>query len=320
MFLLPKGKPLVENFPIAKLQLPEAFDKLKNSNITGCATFDFPSADCAVIYEDGKLIRALLRRNDTELKDAEALHALVDMMVLSNTGNFNAYSFSKNVNQAVLALLQGDKIINGQELQQINFKALLERIKNEQMTASLKIYTEQRFGVILYKDGATAGFFDDSNREIVTTSTEVQRISALPGASVDLFVFKSTDMVTQDLTERVNIRSLWESANSDAFTSTAPNNAPQPQVVPVAQPAPQPEANSADIESAIITIAHSIVGKLGKTLVEKELTNIGGIKALKMTTKLSEFLNAVEKSSKLLASTNKIMEMRNAISSEVAKL
>lgn len=320
MFLLPKGKPLAENFPIAKLQLPEAFDKLKNAKITGCATFDFPSADCSVIYEDGKLVSALLHRNNTVLKDVDALHALVDMMLMSNTGNFSAYSFSKNVNQAVLALLQGNKIIDKQDMQQIDFKALLERIKNEQMTAALKIYTEQRFGMILYKDGATAGFFDDSSREIITSSAEVQRIAALPGASVDLFVLKETERPTQDLTERVNIRSLWEGSNSDVFSSLTPKNAPLPPATPIEQLAPQPKENSADIESAIIAIANSIVGKLGKTLVEKELTNIGGIKALKITTKLSEFLNAVEKSSKLLASNNKIMEMRDAISSEAAKL
>jgi len=54
MFLLPKGNPLAKNVPVAKLQLPEALDKLKNGNLTGCAIFDFPGADCALVYDGGR--------------------------------------------------------------------------------------------------------------------------------------------------------------------------------------------------------------------------------------------------------------------------
>jgi hypothetical protein len=92
-----------------------------------------------------------------------------------------------------------------------------------------------------------------------------------------------------------------------------------PQTVPTAQ-APPPATSSADIETAIIALANFSLGKLGKTLAEKELMNVGGINGLKDETKLSEFLNAVEKSSKLLASANKIREMNAAISAEAAKL
>lgn len=319
MFLLPKGKPLAENVPIAKLQLPDALDKLKNGRLTGCATFDFPAANCVLIYEDGKLISALLRRDKTEQRDADALRTLVDLMVLADSGSFNVYGFSKGVNQAVLALMRGDKIINQQEMRQIDFKALLERIKNERMTASLKIYTDQRVGMILYRDGATVGFYHDTALTIKTTGVEVQQIAALPGVSVDLIALRGADEPAQDLAGVVNIRSLWESGKGDVFASHAPATNPQSLVFTAAQ-APPPAASGADIETAIIAIANSIVGKLGKTIAEKEIMNVGGIKALKDETRLCEFFNAVEKSSKLLASACKIKEMRDAISSEVAKL
>ena len=318
MFLLPKGKPLAENIPITKLQLPDALDKLKNGNITGLATFTFPSADCALVYENGKLISALLHRDTTEQKDTEALRALVNLLVLADSGSFNVYGFSTDANQALLALICGEKIIDRQEMKQIDFKALLERIKTERMTATLKIYTDQRAGLILYRNGATVGFFHDTAQTIETSAGEVQQIAALTGAFVDLIVLKETEQLGLDLTGQVNIRSLWESAKGDVFAPPEQMKVPSLQT-PVA-PEPSPTANSADIEIAIIAIANSIVGKLGKTLVEKELSNIGGIKALKDATKLTEFLNAVEKSSILLASANNIKEMRNAISSEVAKL
>ena len=319
MFLLPKGKPLVENFQIAKLQLPEALDKLKNSKLTGCATFDFPSADCVLFYEDGKLLSALLRRDKTELKDADALRALVDLMILTDIGSFSVYGFSRDVNQAVLALVRGDKIINQQELKQIEFKTLLERIKNERMTATLKIFADRRVGMIFYRDGATVGFFHDTAQTIGTTAGEVQQIAALPGATADLIALKGAEKLTLDLAGLVNIRSLWESARSGVFSATEPVRTLPSRSVSAVQP-PPPASSSAEIESAIITIANSSLGKLGKILVEKELISVGGIRALKDETRLSEFFNALEKSSKLLASVNKIREMRDAISSEVSKL
>lgn len=319
MFLLPKGKPWVENLPIAKLLLPDALDKLKKSELTGCASFDFPSADCVLLYDEGKLISALLRRDKTVQKDADALRTLIDLMFLADSGSFTVYGFSRSVNQALLALMRGTTIINQQELKRIDFKALLERIKDECMTATLKIYTDQRVGMILYQDGAPVGFFHDTALTIGTTAGEVQQIAALAGASADLIALTGTEMLTLDLTGVVNIRSLWEAAAGDVFASHESGTTSQPLAVPIAQ-GPPPTASGAAIESAIIAIAISAVGKLGRTLTEKELINVGGIKVLKDETKLSEFLNAVGKSSKLLASTNKIREMCDAISSEAAKL
>jgi hypothetical protein len=319
MFLLPKGKPLVENFPISKLQLPEALDKLRNGKLTGCATFDFPTADCVLIYDDGKLVSALLRRDKTEQNGAEALRALVDLMLLADNGSFTAYGFSKGINQAILALVCGDKIINQQEMKDIDLKAMLERIKNGRMTATLRISAGQRVGMILFKDGETVGFFHDTAQTIESTGAEVQQISLLPGATADLMVLKEAGELTLDLAGQVNIRSLWESAKGGVFTNAEPVRTSPPQAAPASQ-SPPPATSSADIEAAILAIANSSLGKLGKTLAEKELMNVGGIKALKEKTKLSEFLNAVEKSSKLLASTNKINEMCDAISSEAAKL
>lgn len=48
--------------------------------------------------------------------------------------------------------------------------------------------------------------------------------------------------------------------------------------------------------------------------------NIGGVTLLKDPEKLQEFLAAIEKGSKLLASSNKIKEMKEAISAQAAQL
>lgn len=317
MFLMPKGNPLAENVPISKLQLPEALEKLKNGKLTGCAMFDFPSADCALVYDEGKLVTAIVHRDNKEIKDQAALQALVELMLLASSGSFSVYALSKDITLAVMALVGGLASIDSQEIKLIDFKALLDRIKTEQMTASLKIYTPERAGLIFYRNGATVGFFHDASNSIETSAGEVQQIAGLPGARVDLRVLAENDGFILDLAGLVDIRSLWEASSGNIF-ATPKSSSP----VPDTRPAVTTTATTApvDLETAIMDLANQHIGKLGRTLAEKELMNIGGASALKNPDKLQELLAAIEKGSKLLASNNKIKEMKEAISSQVAQL
>ncbi len=316
MFLLPKGNPLAENVPVAKLQLPEALEKLKNGALTGCAVFDFPGADCALIYDAGKMVGALVHRENKELRDQAALQALVDLLVLANSGSFSVYGFSREMTLALLGMINGTAVIDGQEIKQIDFKALLDRIKNEQMTGTLKIFTADRSGLIFYKGGATIGFFHNAATAVETSAGEVQQIAGLPGAKACLSVLQNEQALSLDLAAMVDIRKLWEAASGNIFAAT-PAAAPKAATPP---PTPTPVASASDVETAIIEFANQFLGKLGKALAEKELSNIGGAKALSDAGMLNEFLAAMERGSKMLASVNKIKEMNAAISNEVAKL
>jgi len=315
MFLLPKGNPLAENVPISKLQLPEALEKLKNGKLTGCAMFDFPSADCALVYDEGKLVTAIVHRDGKEINDQAALQSLVEMMLLASNGSFSVYALSKDITLSVMALVGGRATIDSQEIKLIDFKALLERIKAEQMTASLKIYTDDRAGLIFYRNGATVGFFHDASNSIETSAGEVQLIAGLPGARVDLRVLADTNGFVLDLAGLVDIRSLWTTASGNIFATPSSSSAPAAETMQVQSAVPA-KVSSVDLENTIINLVNQYIGKLGKTLAEKELMNIGGGASLKDPDKLQELLAAIEKGSKLLASSNKIKEMKEAISTQ----
>ncbi len=327
MFLLPKGTPLAE-LPVSKLQLPEALEKLKTGKLTGCASFDFPSADCAMVYDEGRLVGAVVHREGKEHRDQDALQVLVDLMLLASGGNFRVYAFSREIVLALAGMLCGTPSLEAEDIKQVDFKGLLEKIKSDQMTGTLKIYTPDRAGLIFYKSGATVGFFHDASVAIETSAGPVQQIAGLPGAMVDLRVLQTPDVIMPDLAASVDIKKLWETASGNIFAiPSVATTTPEPEKpAPVAAPPPpqqtssQSACNPSDIENAIIDMANRYVGKLGKTLAEKELMNIGGIKALKDEKTLAEFLAALEKGAKLLASGNKIKEMKDSISAEVAKL
>lgn len=317
MFLLPKGNPLAENVPISKLQLPEALEKLKNGKLTGCAMFDFPSADCALVYDEGKLVTAIVHRDGQRIREQAALQSLVEMMLLASSGSFSVYALSKDITLAVMALVGGNTIIDSQEIKLIDFKALLERIKSEQMTATLKLYTPDRAGLIFYRNGATVGFFHDASSGIETSAGEVQQIAGLPGARADLRALDDSNGFVLDLAGLVDIKALWEAASGNPFATPAVASAP------AATAQPQPMASrttAAELENTIVELASQHIGKLGKTLAEKELLNVGGAAALKDPEKLQELLAAIEKGSKLLASANKIKEMKEAITAQAAQL
>lgn len=321
MFLLPKGNPLAENVPISKLQLPEALEKLKNGKLTGCAMFDFPAADCALVYDEGKLVSALVHRDGKEIHDQAALQSLVEMMLLASSGSFSVYALSKDITLSVMALVGGTANIDSQEIKLIDFKALLDRIKTEQMTACLKIYTNERAGLIFYRNGATVGFYHDASSSIETAAGEVQMIAGLPGARVDLRVLAETDGFVLDLAGLVDIRSLWDASSSGNIFAAAPAPAAPVAEAPVAaQPVTAARLSAPELENSIIDLVNQHVGKLGKTLAEKEIMNIGGAATLKDPNKLQELLAAIEKGSKLLASANKIKEMKEAILAQAALL
>lgn len=326
MFLLPKGNPLAENVPISKLQLPDALDKLKNGKLTGCARFDFPAADCALVYDEGKLVTAVVHRDGTEIKDQAALTALVELMLLASSGSFSVYALSKDVTLALIALVSGQPVIDSQEIKLIDFKALLGRIKEEQMTATLKIYTKDRAGLIFYRNGGTVGFFHDASNTIETSAGDVQQIASLPGARIDLKNTSANDGFVLDLAGLVDIKALWTASTGNIFAAPQPASEPASPGAAIAAaiaadtPPPPPEApktplSGAELETAIIEQTSKYIGKLGKALAEKELLNIGGGNAVKTPEKLQELLASIEKGSKLLASANKIKEMKDAIAS-----
>lgn len=320
MFLLPKGNPLAENVPISKLQLPEALEKLKNGKLTGCAMFDFPSADCALVYDEGKLVTAIVHRDGKEIKDQAALQLLVDLMLLSSSGSFSVYALSKDITLAVMAMVSGPATIDSQEIKLIDFKALLDRVKTEQMTATLKIYTADRAGLIFYRNGSTVGFFHDASNSIESSAGEVQQIAGLPGARVDLRTLADTDGFVLDLAGLVDIRALWEASTGNMFAPSvsATTTEVTAAILPDIQSSPAPKASMTEIETAIINLVSQYAGKLGRTLAEKELMNVGGITALKDPEKLQELLTAIEKGAKLLASANKIKDMKAEISVQAA--
>jgi hypothetical protein len=315
MFLLPKGSPLFENLAVSKLKLPDVLAKLANGSFTGYASFIFQSSTAILVFEAGKLVSALMEgQNDKRQTGFEALSALADVMVSTGSGALNVYKLSKDLTMCIHALLEGETLYKAQELKLIDIKTLLEKVKEDKMNGCLRIYTDEHSAMIFYKDGNPLGFFHDGSSDIETSSTESQKIAGLPGAKIDLFSTQSADeLMGANLLEVTNIQKIWDTCaalhKSEMDKTNLERQERDRKVVSV---------KLADLEEQVKVIVGEYVGKVGRGIVDKEISDNGGNSCLVEPDRTDKFMSGVERAGKLLISGTNSKIMMGKLSATLA--
>lgn len=299
MFLLPKGNPLFENMAATKLKLPEVMTKLSSGGFTGYASFVFQASTTILVFESGKLVSVLLEEQKGGRQTGfEALSSLAELMVTSNSGTMNAYKLSKDLTMCIHALLQGEILYKAQELRLIDIKTLLEKIKDDQLNGCLRIYTEDRSAMIFYKDGNPLGFFHDGSHDIETSSTESQRIAGMPGAKIDLYSTHGIEeLMGVDLLEVANIQMIWE-------TCVARNQSDNAKINKEREERDQKTVSIrlSELEEKLKTVVVEYIGKVGRGIVDKEISELGGNSCIVDESGSIKLLIGIERSAKLLIS------------------
>lgn len=311
MFLLPKGNPLFENLAASKLKLPEVLTKLSNGSFTGYASFVFQTSTALLVFETGKLVSALLEGANGEHRSGfEALSALAERMVTSGSGALNVYKLSKDLTMSIHALLEGETLYKAQDLKLIDIKALLEKVKSDRMNGCLRIYTDERSAMIFYKEGNPLGFFHDGSSDIETSSSESQKIAGLPGAKIDLFSTQSVEeLMGINLLEVANIQKIWDACVSQH----------QAELESIRRERLERESKStatklAELEEQVRAIVCDYVGKVGRGIVDKELSDGGGNSCLLDENGSVKFMSGIERAAKLLISGTNIKIMMEKLS------
>ncbi|WP_298270961.1 GTPase-activating protein [Geobacter sp.] len=314
MFLLPKGNPLYENIAATKVKLPELLDKLKGSSFTGYLKFTFPSALAVLFFEAGKLISAMLEQEGKKSSGFEAIAGLCNL-IFGGGGSLSVYKLSKDLTMCLHAMIHGDVLYQGQELKLIDIKGLLERLKAQRLNGCLRIYTDDRAALIFYKEGAPLGFFHDGSTDIETSASESQKIAGLPGAKIDVLSTKSADeLMHYDLLEMVNIGKLWEST-AGRFATERDQIRREAEAVD----RKQSDEQLKELEDDLKEVAVAYLGRMGASLVDKELGDRGGRAILRDASQVAEFLAGMERGSKMLTSISKTKEMLETMKNEIAE-
>lgn len=315
MFLLPKGSPLFENLAVSKLKLPDILTKLSNGAFTGYASFVFHSSTSILVFEAGKLVSVLVEgQNGKRESGFQALSMLAELMVTTGSGALNVYKLSKDLTMCIHALLEGEILYKAQELKLIDIKTLLEKVKDDQMNGCLRIYTDEHSAMIFYKAGNPLGFFHDGSSDIETSSSESQKIAGLPGAKIDLFSTQSADeLMGTNLLEVTNIQKIWETRvalhKAEIDKTNIERQERDRKIV---------SQKLAELEEQVKLIVGEYVGKVGRGIVDKEISDNGGNSCLVDANGAERFMKGVERSAKLLVSGTNIRTMMEKLSTVIS--
>ena len=315
MFLLPKGSPLFENLAVSKLKLPDVLTKLSNGTFTGYASFVFQSSTSILVFEAGKLVSILVEgQNGKRESGFVALSTLAELMVTTGSGALNVYKLSKDLTMCIHALLEGEILYRAQELKLIDIKTLLEKVKEDQMNGCLRIYTDEHSAMIFYKDGNPLGFFHDGSSDIETSSSESQKIAGLPGAKIDLFSTQSAEeLMGTNLLEVANVQKIWDACialhKSEIDKTNLERQERDKKVV---------SQKLAELEEQVKSIVSEYVGKVGRGIVDKEISDNGGNVCLIDADGAEKFMKGIERAAKLLVSGTNIKTMMGKLTTLIS--
>jgi hypothetical protein len=182
------------------------------------------------------------------------------------------------------------------------------------MNGCLRIYTDEHSAMIFYKDGNPLGFFHDGSSDIETSSTESQKIAGLPGAKIDLFSTQSADeLMGTNLLEVANIQKIWDTSVAQHKSEIDKTNLERQERDKKAV-----SQKLAELEEMVKTIVGEYVGKVGRGIVDKEISDNGGNACLIDADGAEKFMKGIERAAKLLVSGTNIKLMMEKLSSTLA--
>lgn len=302
MILLPRGNPVKENINPGKVNLADAFAKMRQGKFTGYLRFDFPNGTGVFIYQEGRLISSLFENNRETMIAYDAIDRTF-REALQGDGQLNIYRLSTDLARSIHTLLHGEMLHKGQDLQLIDIKSLLVRMREEKRSGCLRIYSTEHIALIFYRDGNPLGFFHDGSTDIETTADSSMSVAKEPGAKVDVLVTRGgDDQSLADLMETADIAGLWNNAVSERRKQR------EEQENAASKTLEMKESDRKQKTQVLFQqLAQTHLGKIGTSLVDKEFDKLNGNQLDDAT--LGGFYDNLGKAAKLVAGPTKIEQM-----------
>jgi len=211
MIFLPRGNPVKENVNPARVNLPEAMEKLRGGLFSGYLRFDGDKGAGIIIFEKGRLVSAFYH-SSVSGKRIIAYDAISRIFEVSISGEavLNIYRVAPELAMGIHGLLHGDCVYQGQDLGSVDVRSLLDMIKRTSLNGCLRIYTDDKTALIFYEDGKPLGFFHDGSSQLETTADVSLSVAKLPGAKLDLLATRNTEEVMlADLMASADLGPVW---------------------------------------------------------------------------------------------------------------
>ena len=304
MILLPRGNPVKENINPGKVNLADALAKMRQGKFTGYMRFDFPEGTGVFIYQNGRLISSLYE-NDREHLIAYDAIARTFHEALIGTGTLNIYRLSTELAYSIHTLLHGEMLHKGQDLQLIDIKSLLIRMREEKRSGCLRIYSKEHIALIFYRDGNPLGFFHDGSTDLETTADSSMAVAKEPGAKVDVLVTSGDgEKSLADLMETADVAGLWGNAVAERRRQREEQESVASKTLEMRESDRRQKARA-----LFQQLAQTHIGKIGTSLVEKEFDKLKLNGGQLNDSVLDGFYDKLSKAAKLVAGPSKIDKM-----------
>ncbi|MCD6581468.1 MAG: hypothetical protein J7K90_06665 [Desulfuromusa sp.] len=303
MIFLPRGNPVRQKVNPARINLPEAMEKLRVGTFSGYLHFDAKQGAGVILFKSGQLISSIfVDKDETERLIAyDAIARIFEVSILGNAV-LNIFRLSTDLVLGVHALLHGRYLQKGEDLQHLDVRAQLERIKNEGLTACLRIYAEGHTTLIFYDQGYALGFFHDGDTELESTTDISISVARLPGAKLDLLEIRSADeIVLADLMGSADLGPIWQRTRKLLLEERRKR-----EETAVRSQEQNQERRRQHTLGIFKTIAGNHIGKFGVTQVEKAFAGVGpDLSAGEM----EKFYVDLQRLARLVAGKSKIVTM-----------
>ncbi len=303
MILLPKGSPVKERVNPARVNLPEAMEKLVASGFSGYLRFDSPIGTGIIIFTSGHLISALMQEldDDRRIIAYDAITRIFEISILGNAV-LNIYRLTPEVAMSIHALLHGEYIYHDQDVKLVDIKGLLGRIRNDRLSGCLRIYAAERVALIFYEQGNALGFLHEGSVELETTADLSMSVAALPGAKLDLLstvTAEGTKMA--DLMASADLSPMWAKARNRLLAERKQREVHSGKLSDA-----ELEAKRQRLFTLMRGVAERHVGQIGISLVEKAFKKISPTLSIG---EIDLFFAELFKQAQLVAAPTKVKDM-----------
>ncbi len=303
MIFLPRGIPVRQNVNPARINIPEAMEKLRVGIFTGYLRFDAPQGSGIIIFERGKLVSALFAaaESDQRLIAYDAISKVFEVSIVGNAV-LNIYRLSPELAMGLHALLHGSYVYKEQDLKLINIQGLLDKIKEESLDGCLRVYSNDQTALIFYENGNALGFFHEGAADLQDTADLSKSVARLPGAKLDLLETGSVaDLVLADLLASADLGPIWQRMRKDLLHDRS-----QREEAVIRSREEELEHRHKQALTSLKTIAGNYIGKFGVSQVEKAFSRV----SLEMRKdQVDGFYLAMENLATMVAKPKKVTKM-----------
>ncbi len=305
--LIPTGEAVYEKVPANQFHPPTVVEMLRAQHLTGYARFSFADSTVILVFVEGRVVEAVTHESAGGKLGDEAVAHLFDRLA-NEASTLDVYRLSPALAGCVRALLRGEVMLKGQAMGFLNVKGLLQQLKEQKLTACLRVYTDDRSALIFYANGSPLGFFHDGSKGIETTADVSQSVARLPGARLDvLTLVDGVDQAAGDLCADLDLGQIWKDATNRRALEQSRRARERDEDLRRQRAAGQ-QRLAADVRQALV--AH--LGEVGKQVFEKVAADRLARPGLRPA-QAEELLAALETAAKLLVGGSQSRRLVQAV-------